>query len=114
MDHLAVTSSVGQRSVAGLVWYRTHQTASGTCSRMSRDSSVGIATGYGLDGRRVRVLIPVGAVFSHLHVVLAGSGTPGLYPVGTRGYSNGAIIKCSHGSCVTVVNKSNLQSRPLL
>jgi hypothetical protein len=32
---------------------------------VSRDSSVGIATGYGLDGRRVGVRVPVGArIFS--------------------------------------------------
>jgi hypothetical protein len=53
MDHLALTSFVGQRCVAGLVWCRTHQTASGTFSQMNRDSSVDIVTGYGLDGRRV-------------------------------------------------------------
>jgi hypothetical protein len=37
----------------------------------SRDSAVGIATGYGLDGRGGGVRIPVGARLSLLHVVQA-------------------------------------------
>jgi hypothetical protein len=40
------------------------------------------ATGHGLDGRGVRVL--VGQEFSLLHVVLSGSGAdPASYPMGT-------------------------------
>jgi hypothetical protein len=40
----------------------------------SRDSAVGIATGYGLDGRGVGVRLPVGPRFSLLRVVQTGSG----------------------------------------
>jgi hypothetical protein len=49
----------------------------------SRDSSVGIATGYGLqDGVGVRV--PVGQEFLLLHVVQTGSGVhPTSYTKGT-------------------------------
>jgi hypothetical protein len=43
---------------------------------MSQDSAVGIATGYGLDGRGVRVS----------HIVHTGSGAhPASYPMGTGG-----------------------------
>jgi hypothetical protein len=50
----------------------------------SRDSSVGIATGYGLDGPGST---PAGArYFSVLHSVHAGSEAhPASYPVGTGG-----------------------------
>jgi hypothetical protein len=40
----------------------------------SRDSVVGIATGYGLDNRGVRVRVRQGQEFSLLHVVRTGSG----------------------------------------
>jgi hypothetical protein len=51
---------------------------------MSRGSSVGIATGYGLDDRGVGVRVPVGSEFSLLHVVQTGSGVhPASYPMGT-------------------------------
>jgi hypothetical protein len=51
---------------------------------MSRDSVVGIATGYGLDDRGVGVRIPVGQEFSLLHVVQTVSGThPASYAMGT-------------------------------
>jgi hypothetical protein len=55
--------------------------------RESRDSSVGIALGYGLDGRGSRVRFPAGAEnFSLHHRVQNGSGThPASYPMGTRG-----------------------------
>jgi hypothetical protein len=50
----------------------------------SRDSIVGIATGYGLDDRGVGVRVPVGQECSHLHVVQTGSGVqPTSYPKGT-------------------------------
>jgi hypothetical protein len=50
----------------------------------SRDSAVGIATGYGLDGRGVGVRVPVGARFSPLHVVQTGPGaSPASYPMGS-------------------------------
>jgi hypothetical protein len=53
----------------------------------SRDSSVGIALGYGLDDRGSRVRFPAGAEdFSLHHCVQNGSGAhPASYPVGTRG-----------------------------
>jgi hypothetical protein len=44
---------------------------------VSRASLVGIVTGYGLDGRQVRVRIPVEARFSLLHSVQIGSGGGG-------------------------------------
>jgi hypothetical protein len=53
----------------------------------SRDSSVGIALGYGLDDRGSRVRFPAGAEnFSLHHRVQNGSGThPASNPMGTRG-----------------------------
>jgi hypothetical protein len=53
----------------------------------SRDSSVGIALGYGLDDRSSRVRFLVGAgKFSLHHRVQNGSGFhPASYPMGTRG-----------------------------
>jgi hypothetical protein len=52
----------------------------------SRDSSVGIATGYVLDDRGVGVRVPVGQEFSLLHLVQTGSGVhPTSYLMGTRG-----------------------------
>jgi hypothetical protein len=53
----------------------------------SRDSSVGIALGYGLDDRGSRVGFPAGAGnFSIHHRVQNGSGAhPASYPMGTRG-----------------------------
>jgi hypothetical protein len=55
---------------------------------MSRDSSVGIALGYGLDDRRSRLRFPAGAGnFSLNHRVQNSSGAyPAPYPMGTRGY----------------------------
>jgi hypothetical protein len=53
----------------------------------SRDSSVGIALGYGLDVRGSRVRFPEGAGnFSLHHRVQNGSGShPASYPMGTMG-----------------------------
>jgi hypothetical protein len=53
----------------------------------SRDVSVGIALGYGLDDRGSRVRFPAGAGnFSFHHCVQNGSGAhPASYPMGTRG-----------------------------
>jgi hypothetical protein len=53
----------------------------------SRDSSVGIATGYGLDDRSFRVRLPAGAGnFSLHHHVQNDSGAhPASYPIVTRG-----------------------------
>jgi hypothetical protein len=54
----------------------------------SRDSSVGIALGYGLDDRGSRVRVPVGAGnFSLHHRVQNGS-----YPMGSRGSFPGADV----------------------
>jgi hypothetical protein len=52
----------------------------------SRDSSVGIALGYGLDDRGSRVRFPAGAGnFSlHYHVQNGSGAHPTFYPVGTR------------------------------
>jgi hypothetical protein len=53
----------------------------------SRDSSVGIVLGYGLDDRGSRVPFPAGSGnFSLHHRVQNGSGAqPATYPMGTRG-----------------------------
>jgi hypothetical protein len=61
------------------------------CLRMSRDSSVGIATGYGLDDRMFGVRFPVRAGnFSLRHYVQTGSGAhPASYPMGTEGSFHG-------------------------
>jgi hypothetical protein len=55
--------------------------------RKSRDSSVGIALGYGLEDRGSRVRFPEEAGnFSFHHRVQNGSGAhPASYPVRTRG-----------------------------
>jgi hypothetical protein len=53
---------------------------------MRRDSAVGIATGYGLNGRGVGVRVQVVTRISPLHLVQAGSGAhPASYPMGTEG-----------------------------
>jgi hypothetical protein len=53
----------------------------------SRDSSVGIALGYGLDDRGSRVRLPAGAGKCSFHQrVQSGSGAhPASSPMGTRG-----------------------------
>jgi hypothetical protein len=58
-----------------------------TIVNMSRDDSVRIALGYGLDDRGSRVRFPTGAGnFSLHHRVKNGSGAyPASYPMGTRG-----------------------------
>jgi hypothetical protein len=65
---------------------RTFQTAL-VLYNVSRDSSVGIALGYGLDGRgsRIRFAAESGNISLH-HRVQNGSGAhPAFYPMGTRG-----------------------------
>jgi hypothetical protein len=54
---------------------------------MSRDTSVGTATGYGLDDRGYRVRFPAGpGNFSFRHHVQTGSAAhPASYPTGIRG-----------------------------
>jgi hypothetical protein len=61
--------------------------AAGLDRPQSRDSSVGIALGYGLDDRGSRVRFPVEAgTFSLHHRVQNGSGVhQASYPMGTRG-----------------------------
>jgi hypothetical protein len=57
----------------------------------SRHISVDIATGYGLDDRRVGVRISVGLRISLLHVVYTGSGGhPNSYSMGTAGKAAGS------------------------
>jgi hypothetical protein len=58
----------------------------------SRDSSVGIALGFGLDNRGSRVRFLAGAVnFSLHHGVQNGSGAHlASYPMGIRGYFPGS------------------------
>jgi hypothetical protein len=62
-------------------------------SHKSRDSSVGIALGYGLDDRGSRVRFPAGAGNFSLHYrVQDGSGAHTTsYPVGTRGSFPGGV-----------------------
>jgi hypothetical protein len=62
------------------------------CHSKSRDSSVGIALGYGLDDRGSRVRFPSGAGnFSLHHRVRNGAGAhPASYPMGTRGSFSGS------------------------
>jgi hypothetical protein len=54
---------------------------------MSRDSSVGIVTRYGLDDRMIRIRFPAGdGNFSLPHHVQSGCGAhPGPSQMGTRG-----------------------------
>jgi hypothetical protein len=59
----------------------------------SRDSSVGIVLGYGLDDRGSRVRFPAGSGnFSLHHRVQNGSGVhPASCPMGTRGFCLGVM-----------------------
>jgi hypothetical protein len=53
---------------------------------MSRNSAVGIATGYGLDDQGVEVRVPMGEEFSLLHVVqIVSEAHPTSCPMGTGG-----------------------------
>jgi hypothetical protein len=63
------------------------------CCR-SRDSSVGIATGYALNNQGVGVRVPVGSRIFFLHVVQTGSEVhPSSYPMGTGGsFSGGKAV----------------------
>jgi hypothetical protein len=64
-----------------------HFVSSDTVNNKSRDSSVGISLGYGLDNRGSSVRFPVGARnFSLHHRVQIGSGAHSAsYPRGTGG-----------------------------
>jgi hypothetical protein len=51
----------------------------------SRDSAVGIATGYALDGRRAEIRVPVKAKFFPYPFVQTGPGAHSAsYPMGTE------------------------------
>jgi hypothetical protein len=53
---------------------------------ISRDSAVGIATGWGLDDRGVGVRVPIGDRFFPFYVVQTGSwAQTASYPIGTAG-----------------------------
>jgi hypothetical protein len=58
---------------------------------MSREGSVGIALGYGLDDGGSRVRFPAGAGNSFLHHRFQNGceAHPASYPMGTRGYFPG-------------------------
>jgi hypothetical protein len=55
----------------------------------SQDSVVGIATGYGLDDRRIGVRVPVFSRNSLLHVETGSGVHPTSYPMGTGGSFDG-------------------------
>jgi hypothetical protein len=70
---------------------KNRKTAGKDVEGKSRDSSVGIALGYGLDdrGSRVRFSVATGNFFLH-HGVQSGSGAhPNSYPMDTRDLSLG-------------------------
>lgn len=57
---------------------------------MGWDSTIDIATGYGLDNQGVGIRVPVRQEFSLLKVIQAGSGVhPASYLVGTGGSFSG-------------------------
>jgi hypothetical protein len=68
------------------IYFTIGSFSTGYISVKSRDSSVGIATGYGQDDRMIGVRFPEGAGnFSLRHHVLARSGAhPASYLMGTR------------------------------
>jgi hypothetical protein len=84
--------------------------------KKSRDSSVGIALGYGLDCRGCRVRFPaeVGN-FSLHHRVQNGSGAhPASYPMGTMGsFSGGREAEYLPPSSAEVKNAWSYTSTPL-
>jgi hypothetical protein len=55
----------------------------------SRDSVVGIATGYGLDDRGAGVQVPVGTGIFTSPIVQTGSGAHSTYTMGTGGKAAG-------------------------
>jgi hypothetical protein len=68
-----IRSGIPRNSVASLLVLFLQFSCSDN-SRYSRDSSVGIATGYGLDSRGIGVQVPIGANFSPFYIVQTGSG----------------------------------------
>jgi hypothetical protein len=67
--------------------FYTHNLFPSYITYENRDSSVGIALGYGLDDQGSKVRFPAGAGnFSFHHCVQNGSGShPASYPMFTRG-----------------------------
>jgi hypothetical protein len=76
---------------------------------MSRGSSVGIVSDYGLDDRAIEVRSPTGAEdFSSIPCVQTGSGAhPASYPMGTGGLYPGA----KRGRGVTLTTHPHLVPR---
>jgi hypothetical protein len=59
-------------------------------NQSDQESAVGVATGYGLDGRGIGGRVPVGVKFSSLHVIQTGSGAHSASnPMGTGGSFHG-------------------------
>jgi hypothetical protein len=84
------SNRLSSASFNGRTWQgtvRNKPISKGFVSVKSRDSSVGIALGYGLDDRGSRVRFPAGpGNFSLHHPVQNGSGAhPASYPMGSRG-----------------------------
>jgi hypothetical protein len=53
----------------------------------SRDSAVGIVTGYEIESLEVGIRVPIGQYLSSFHVVQKDSGAhPTSYSMGTRGF----------------------------
>jgi hypothetical protein len=75
-------------------YYYVFTIARRNISNKRRDSSVGIALGYGLDDRGCRVRFPAGAGnFSLYHLVQNGSGAqPAYYLMGARGSLPGGKV----------------------
>jgi hypothetical protein len=71
-----------------LRWYTDYHDGNFVMALLSPE--VGIATGYGLDGRGVGFRVPVRTRFFFFHVVQTGSGAhPASYPIGTGGSFHG-------------------------
>jgi hypothetical protein len=81
-------SCTSTRPYVFMAWYlvKHGDNLTFTWTNKSRDSSVGIALGYGLDDRSSRVQFPAGTGnFSLHHRVQNGSGAHlASYPMGTR------------------------------
>jgi hypothetical protein len=83
-----VQHSIGRLNEAMPQILRKSQLNCNPLDLKSRDSSVGIPLGYGLDDRGSRVRFPAGAGNFSLHRVQNGSGAqPASYPMGTGALS---------------------------
>jgi hypothetical protein len=91
--YLTPTVNVNVSLGVTVLWHSANKAlySGSTKFEYSRDSSVGIALGYGLENRDSRVRFLTGAGnFSLHHRVQNGSGVhPASYPMGTRGSSPG-------------------------